>query len=469
MRRGNRPLGEALVWSIFLSVLFLIVYGGCNAINASRAHAGHFYLPWELRIPFVPVMVIPYMSIDLFFFFSTFLCDDRFELRVHGKRLILAIAVAGACFLLFPLRAAFVRPEVPGALGVIFRFFWGLDHPYNLAPSLHVALCWLLWRIYSRPTRGVVRAVLGVWFALILVSPVLTHQHHLIDVALGGFLGALCLAIFPDQPRHLLQTTPRTRRIAAGYAAGAVVLTVVAVRLQPGGIVLLWPIFMLGTLAAAYAGLGETIFQKRDGLLSWHSRVFFGPYLLAARISLLLYTRVTRPWDQVVPGLLIGQRLSRAQGQRLTSEMKRIAVLDATAEFSEAPPLRQMNYLNIPILDLTPPQCDQLHDAVRFIRGAIGDGGVFVHCAIGRSRSVCVVAAYLLAEGHAATPEDALNRVRTVRPVAVIREDMLAALQNFAHSLAGLAAGDTVACSARVEASPVSASRTHFVRSHGEP
>jgi len=34
---------------------------------------------------------------------------------------------------------------------------YGFDQPYNLAPSLHIALRSLLWGIYVRHTRGLLR------------------------------------------------------------------------------------------------------------------------------------------------------------------------------------------------------------------------------------------------------------------------------------------------------------------------
>jgi len=58
---------KALIVSAGLSGLFLIVYGGCNWITARRANVGTFYFEWEHKIPFLPLFILPYMSIDLFF------------------------------------------------------------------------------------------------------------------------------------------------------------------------------------------------------------------------------------------------------------------------------------------------------------------------------------------------------------------------------------------------------------------
>ena len=110
-------------------------------------------------------MILPYMSIDLFFAGSFFLCRSRGELRVHAWRIALAFALSAAGFLLFPLRYGWPRPAVGGWLGALFAPLNGFDQPFNLCPSLHISLRALLWRVYGRhlPRRfGAARGVRGV-------------------------------------------------------------------------------------------------------------------------------------------------------------------------------------------------------------------------------------------------------------------------------------------------------------------
>ncbi len=155
-------------------------------ITARRHDVGVFYFGWERAIPFVPFMILPYLSIDLFFVAAPFLFRDGFGLRIFVRRVTTAILIAGFFFLIMPLRFAFPRPHAAGSLGGLFDWFRVMDGPYNLFPSLHAALLLFLVEAYARHLRGLGRiAVLG-WFGLIGVSPLLTRQHHLIDI-LGGF------------------------------------------------------------------------------------------------------------------------------------------------------------------------------------------------------------------------------------------------------------------------------------------
>ena len=195
----GRSTRKALLASAGLSILFLVVYSGCNWITARRAGVGTFYFEWERGIPFVPFMILPYMSIDLFFVAAPFLCRTERELRTFSQRVICAIVVAGVCFLLFPLRFAFPRPHADGWLGAIFDWFRGIDSPHNLLPSLHAALMLILLDVYFRHSRGLIRIAIIAWFSLIAVSPVLTYQHHVVDIAGGFVLAACCFWLFRER------------------------------------------------------------------------------------------------------------------------------------------------------------------------------------------------------------------------------------------------------------------------------
>ena len=95
-------------------------------------------------------MILPYMSIDLFFIAAPFLCRTQEELRIFSRRVIAAILIAGLCFLLFPLRFAFPRPHANGWLGAVFDWFRGVDVPYNLFPSLARRAARCSWSMFTR-------------------------------------------------------------------------------------------------------------------------------------------------------------------------------------------------------------------------------------------------------------------------------------------------------------------------------
>src|SRR6266404_6910253 len=333
-----------------LSVLFLVVYSGCNWITGQRSHVGSFYFQWERGIPFVPFMILPYMSIDLFFVAAPFFCRTEQELRIFSRRVIAAILIAGLCFLLFPLRFAFPRPQASGWLGAVFDWFRGVDLPFNLFPSLHAALLLLLVDVYARNLRGIFLLAVMSWFFLIALSPLLTYQHHVIDIVGGFVLAGYCFYLFREPTLALPVVV--NRRIGWYYAAGAAGVLLMGAIFWPWGVLLLWPTIALGIVASAYFGAGSIVFHETKGKLPWSTRFVLAPCLLGQYLSLLYYRSRCRSWDEVTPRIWIGGKLgSRSANKALCCGMT--SVLDLSAEFSEAKPFRKINYRNIPVLDLT--------------------------------------------------------------------------------------------------------------------
>lgn len=202
--KTNTPVStvKALSASVGLSLLFLIIYGGCIWVTSRRHDVGVFYFAWERAIPFVPFMILPYMSIDLFFVAAPFFISSERDLKAFVLRVASAIIAAGICFLAFPLRFAFPEGHADGWLGALFDWFRGMDAPCNLFPSLHAALMVFLLDVYVRSLRGIARIAVIIWFVLIGLSPLLTHQHHIIDIIGGFVLAATCFYVI--QPKFPL-------------------------------------------------------------------------------------------------------------------------------------------------------------------------------------------------------------------------------------------------------------------------
>ena len=417
--------------SIGLSLLFLAVYGGTNWLTALRTDVGVLHFGWEKHIPFVPWMIIPYMSIDLFFVAAPFFCRSPEELSTLVKRIAFAILVAAACFLIFPLRFACEHPPVEGWLVVVYRMFRGFDRPYNLLPSLHVTLGAILVAHYSCRSSAWLRAILWPWFGLVFLSTLLTYQHHIIDV-IGGFaLAAWCFYLFRET--HARLPVQSNWRVGSYYAAGAILAAAVGLPFGLWGVLFLWPASSLAIVAAAYFGLGPGIYRKAAGRIPFSARILLWPCILGQRLSLAWYRTRCRPWDEVTPGVWVGRKLNDAEASEAIRRGV-TAVLDLTAEFSEAKPFLALPYLNVPVLDLTAPPQAQLAQAANFIQQNAWNGIVYIHCKAGYSRSAAAVGGYLLESNCAMTPVGALRRLRQSRPSIIIRTEIESALRRFHDS-----------------------------------
>jgi len=260
---------------------------------------------------------------------------------------------------------------------------------------------------------------------------VLTHQHHLVDIAGGAVLAGFAFYLFRERGAQL-PVVPN-RRIGCYYATAAVAVLLPAPAFWPWGTFLLWPAAGLSIVAAAYFGLGPGIFRKTDGRLPLSTRFVLAPILFGQYLSLVYYRRQCRAWDEIARGVFIGRTLSEAEAAAAVKQGV-TAVLDLTGEFSEAASFRATKYRNLPILDLTGPTQEQLHEAVAFIAEEAAKGTVYLHCKIGYSRTSAVAGAYILASHEAGTVEEAVVRLRKVRPSIVIRPEAMEALRAFATS-----------------------------------
>lgn len=413
--------------ALALSLLFVMIYGVAGWLTSLRGDVGTWAFNWERSIPFVSWLIVPYMSLDLFFVSAPFLCAERRELSAFRRRMTTAILVAGAMFVLMPLRFAFPTPVPTDWTASIFEVLHGFDRPFNLFPSLHISILMILAGTYHRHTRGSVRWLMHGWFALIALSTVLTYQHHVIDVVGGFALGVLSYYLIPE--RRTWRPVTTNGRIGAWYAAGTVVLVVAGAYLRPWGLALLWPAASTAIVAGAYFGLYSGITRKEDGRLPLAATIVLAPWLLAHCASLNYYRRCAPAWSAVTPDVWIGRQLREREADEAVRQGVK-AVVDLTGEFSEARAFRALPYLNLPVLDLTAPSRDELRAGVEFINRHRPQGTVYVHCKIGYSRSAALVASWLMNVGDATTTEEAIGRIRAVRPSVVVRPEVICALRH---------------------------------------
>ena len=425
-------LKPAVLWLLLLAPLFFSTYGFATWVTSQRSDVGTLVFGWETHMPFWAWTIVPYWSIDLLYGFSLLLPNTRHELKQHALRLLSAQVIAVSCFLLWPLRFTFERPELDGVFGWLFAVLAGFDKPFNQAPSLHIALLVILWVMYQRHTQGVWRWLVHGWFALIGISVLTTYQHHFIDLPTGALAGWICVWLWPvEHPSPLLSARltrdPKRWRLGVRYGLGAVLLAIPAFVLGGWWLWLLWPAVSLALIKANYLVLGASGFQKRtDGQQTPAARWLYAPYLAAAWINSRLWTRKHPQPDLIVDNVWLGRIPATSE------QVPFKAIVDLCAELPINPQGR--TYQSIPVLDLiapTPAECLQAAQAIERLRAS---GPVLVCCALGYSRSATAVAAWLLHTRRAATVEQALSIIRTARTDVVLRPAHREALEGLPHA-----------------------------------
>lgn len=395
-------------------MVFVLVYGGCNQFTSTRSDVGSCYFEWERSLPFVPWLIVPYWTLDLFFCGAFFLCASRAELQLLTTRLVAVVLASAIFFLLFPMRFGWERPEPNGWTAPLFRALYANDQPFNLAPSLHISLRSLVWVSYGAHLRGWLRTVVKVWFILIGISTLLVWQHHFIDVVGGFLMGWFIKAMIPASPRRSEPGTPAHRRMALRIGGLAVAFFAVAL-LGGGWLWFGWPAVACGIVSLAYFRRDARMLGKENGTLSPAAEWCLLPWLLAARA--VQHPHLRGPASrELTPGFLLGRRHTQSEAKALVSRGP-LAVLDLTAEGSAPHAFRERSaYFNLPLLDLVPIDAGTLREALEFIRKHHATRTVLVHCQLGLFRSATVAAAWLVDSGITPDHQAASAHIRKIDP-----------------------------------------------------
>jgi protein-tyrosine phosphatase len=213
---------------------------------------------------------------------------------------------------------------------------------------------------------------------------------------------------------------------ALTYLISGAVLSALGLYFGGWAYLLLWPAVACLLIGVAYAGAGAGIFGKRpDGSLPWWSWVLLLPYLAFTWSLWKLKRKISKEtlYDEVAPGLWVGRRVLGSELPEGTG-----VVVDVTCEFAEPSSVlasceegqrpagesgRRVDYFSLPTLNYSVPGREAL---VGLVEGLQSREGVYIHCAQGHGRSATVAAALLLRRGLAATADEAVGMVVSVRP-----------------------------------------------------
>lgn len=206
---------------------------------------------------------------------------------------------------------------------------------------------------------------------------------------------------------------------------GFLVATIAA---NAGGVYLLlfWLAANFVSLGIAYSSGNPAVFGKQaDGSRNLFGKLFLLPYSVLIFVT-WHFSRIfgkENSYDVLDSQLAIGRRL-------LTSEFPTGIdnVIDLTCEFSEPSEIvKGSNYVSFPILDASVPIEDQLKQIVGQIDAL--SGNTYIHCAQGHGRTGLVSAALLLHRNPELTVDDAIARLRAVRPKLACNREQIAALR----------------------------------------
>jgi len=183
---------DYLVKGILFFAVFLLTYTVINILSLGRAYF-YFGMPFEVKIPVIPLFLIIYASSYLLIAMPFFVLKRKNEIRKLIYIYSFIAAISFVIFLIIPAKV--VRPAgFEGFMAGLLNLFWGyIDLPYNTMPSLHISLslagAYLMRKYFNF-------AFLLVWVFLIAVSALLIKQHYILDIITGLILSILVIFLF---------------------------------------------------------------------------------------------------------------------------------------------------------------------------------------------------------------------------------------------------------------------------------
>ena len=454
MQTLNKEAGTwkwGMLCLIFLAPFFFLTYGFANQYASHLSDVPSIVFNWEKHIPLWAWSIVPYWSIDLFYGLSLLLCWNKFELKQHVSRLLLAQIICISCFLSFPLKFSFDRPHLDGFFGLWFDALMGFDKPFNQMPSLHIVLLVILWDFYRRHIQGSWKYLVDVWSILIAISVLTTWQHHFIDIPTGILVGTICLWLFPISVKSPFRKdsiqflSSKHLKLGSYYMCGVVIFGILAYELKGWALWLIYPAVSLLIVAHSYSLVRPHFFQKQsNGEMTVAAKILLAPYLVFAWLNSRIWTR-KHPEDSFIIEFE-NKKIYIGRIPTLKNTQQYQAVFDCVAELplNHNAAKSQLEYQQYLSLDLVPLQANQLKQAVEEFNSLLArlntnNSKILVCCALGYSRSSALVAAWLVQQKLVENLQEAIELIRKARPWVVLNEAQIEELLIYQLKLQGLA------------------------------
>ncbi|KAM7267468.1 hypothetical protein ACFE04_009634 [Oxalis oulophora] len=156
--------------------------------------------------------------------------------------------------------------------------------------------------------------------------------------------------------------------------------------------------------------------KSPDGSFPIWSKLMFAPYIYSVRVFCMLrrWFSGEESYTLVCDGVYVGGWPSNKEKLPPGNP----AIVDCTCEFPRISDFAGLGgYLNVPTWDTRSPQPAEIENAVKWsLRKRSLNKPVFIHCAYGHGRSVCVTCALLVALGVAEDWKAAEKMIKEKRP-----------------------------------------------------
>lgn len=210
--------------SIFLALLvafYTCGYLGINWLNDYRTSYYDVSLWFEKDIPFVPAMIVGYSFVFVLIIILFLVIDNMPDFWDICRRFLGMTLICFTIFLVFPVRMNF-RPDVGVGhdfITELVSFYFWMDKPYNLFPSMHLAASFFV-AFYCMRRGPVIGWITMIMAVIVGVSVVLLKQHYIMDVVAGFTVAWICSFFSLDWVRKAVPVKTAWSRQSDAFASG---------------------------------------------------------------------------------------------------------------------------------------------------------------------------------------------------------------------------------------------------------
>ncbi len=420
---------QSFLWMIISYLIFIFFYKAAGIYASNLESVPSFHFPWEKNIPFIPWLVIPYMSSGIFFVVIFLLCKTKESLWILAKQINSITIISSITFFIFPLKFAFEKPEIKNSfLSIFFQFLERMDNSFNQCPSLHISYAVLFVIVFQKEIKSKIKYIFHIWFLLMGLSTVFIYQHHIIDIIFALLLTIFILFIFSEKVNE------RNRKIGFIYFLLSFLLFSTGIIFFNWNIILFFPSLTFFLIGKAYIE-NNSSFVKKEGKITLYNKIIYFPYLFCYNILWKFFRKYEEnPWKEIAPDIFIGSKLNDRQVKEFISD-KKIIIIDLSAEAEENRILKEKGeYYSFPLLDICNFNEKIFLSALEFILGEYKNLGknekIYIHCLMGYSRSTALGIAFLKKNYQVETNE-AVSVIKKIVKYAVIPNYILDIIEKY--------------------------------------
>lgn len=193
------------IWvAIGFSIAFMCIWTLSHELSGMQEERYPLYFEWESKIPFCWWAAPIYFSLDIAVTLFPLTFSNWKKAMAPTLTLIAQTLIAAPLFVLVPIAVGYENTLEGGIWGHTMFNPVGAKNIslWNHAPSLHVAYVFTIATIISKQKSAGVQLASYAWAALVSMSTMLVHEHHLVCVLSGFALFAITMStIYPALKR----------------------------------------------------------------------------------------------------------------------------------------------------------------------------------------------------------------------------------------------------------------------------